>query len=170
MQIESILIFIVFVVISTFASKRKTAQQRQQQQQQTQKTTTAVSPKPMPQKSSKRTLQDLFREMQQELETEYREVQETASNSKKTVMAPTTAPETRHPFTYERTRPDIKGPTATTAKEKKLMKANATRMKSPVYEDEIKDTPSDTIIDLSQDSVLKGIIFSEILGKPKALK
>lgn len=39
--------------------------------------------------------------------------------------------------------------------------------KSSIYQEAIGDTDSQTIVSLSKEKILNGIIFSEILGKPK---
>lgn len=171
MQIESILIFIAFVVITSLASKRKEAQQKQRQQQkretQTQTKQVQTQPKQVKQqKPVKRTLQDLFREMQQEMETEY----------KKATTSSTTAPSTQKKeqpaatFTYESTDPRIGAPSARTVKDKKPTKPSVVKKKSSVYENEIKDQSVEVGFKMSEEAVLNGIIFSEVMGKPKAMR
>lgn len=81
MQIESILIFIAFVVITSLANKRKEAQQKQRQQQKRQTPTQTTQKKQ--QRPGKRTLQDLFHEMQQELEAEYKKATDMSGANKK---------------------------------------------------------------------------------------
>lgn len=167
MQVESILIFIAFVVISSFANKRKEAQhkQRQQQKHQTQtKPTQATQQKP-----GKRTLQDLFREMQQEVESEYKKVTELTGDRKKQ-EAPATQKKAKPAatFTYESTDPRIDAPSAGTLKEKKPIKPSFVNKKSPVYKDEINDQSVEVGFNMTEEAILNGIIFSEVIGKPKA--
>ncbi len=168
MQIESILIFIVFVVISSFANKRKEAQNRQRQQQKRQ---TQTKPTQTTQKPGKRTLQDLFREMQQEVESEYKKVTELTGDRKKQ-EAPTTQKKAKPAatFTYESTDPRIDAPSARTLKEKKPIKPSFVNKKSPVYKDEIKDQSVEVGFNMTEEAILNGIIFSEVIGKPKAMR
>jgi len=172
MQIESILIFIAFVVLSSFANRRKEAQhkQRQQQKRQTQtKPTQATQQKQ--QKPGKRTLQDLFREMQQEMESEYKKVTE-LTGDRKNQEAPTTQKKAKPAatFTYESTDPRIDAPSARTLKEKKPIKPSFVSKKSTVYEDEIKDQSVEVGFNMTEEAILNGIIFSEVIGKPKAMQ
>jgi methionyl-tRNA formyltransferase len=46
----------------------------------------------------------------------------------------------------------------------------AQKKKSPIYANEIKDKHQEIDIDLTEENILNGIIFSEILGKPISLR
>ncbi len=169
MQIESILIFILFVVVSSFANKRKEAQHKQRQQQKRQ--TQTQPSKTTQQKPGKRTLQDLFREMQQEVESEYKKVTELAGDKKKqSAPAIQKKEKSAATFTYESTDPRIDAPSARTLKEKKPIKPSFTNKKSPVYKDEIKDQSFEVGFDMTEEAILNGIIFSEVIGKPKSMR
>ncbi|MDW7670307.1 MAG: hypothetical protein SCK57_12135 [Bacillota bacterium] len=173
MQIESILIFVAFVIISSLANKRKQAQQQQRQQRKQQTDQRPQQSRQQPpnqqQKSSstaqrpmKRTLQDLFREMQQEMQEEYHRTREQAKK---------TPAEEAKPFA-----PKSNGNVAAsqmlqqTAKKLPAEPTKTQKKKSPIYTDEIKDKPNGIDIDLTDENILNGIIFSEILGKPKSLR
>jgi hypothetical protein len=172
MQIESILIFVAFVIISSLANKRKQAQQQQRQQRkqpldQRQQQSRQQLPKQQQKPSSssqrpkKRTLQDLFREMQQEMETEYRRTTEPAKKP----------PSETKPFTKE----SIGNVTASQKLQETTRKlpaepTKAQKKKSPIYANEIKDKHQEIDIDLTEENILNGIIFSEILGKPISLR
>lgn len=169
MQIESILIFIVFVVISSLANKRKEAQQKQRQQQKRQTPTQATQTKK--QRPGKRTLQDLFHEMQQELEVEYKKATEMSGANKKQpaqTIKKKEAPEA--PFTYESTDSRIGAPTARTLKERKQLTPSYKKKNSPIYKDEIRDQSEEIGFNMSEEAILNGIIFSEVIGKPKSMR
>lgn len=169
MQIESILIFIAFVVITSLANKRKEAQHKQRQQQKRQTPTQATQPKP--QKTGKRSLQDLFHEMQRELEAEYKKTTETSgTNKKQAAQTIQKKEETAAPFTYESTDPRVGAPTARTLKEKKPLTPSNKKKNSPVYMHEIKDQSEEIGFNLSEEAILNGIIFSEVIGKPKSMR
>lgn len=172
MQIESILIFVAFVIISSLANKRKQAQQQQRQQQKQQldqkpQQIRQQQPKQQQKSSSaaqrpkKRTLQDLFLEMQQGMEAEYRR---TTESEKK-------PPAETKPFAREATG-NVAAPQMLqkTAKRMPAEPTKAQKEKSPIYADEIKDKPNGIDIDLTEENILNGIIFSEILGKPISLR
>lgn len=169
MQIESILIFIAFVVITSLANKRKEAQHKQRQQQKRQTPTQSTQTKQ--QKPVKRTLQDLFHEMQQELENEYKKATETSETKKKQVVQTLQKKEkSEAPFTYESTDSRIEAPKARTLKEKKPLTPSYTKKNSPVYKNEIKDLPNEIGFNMTEEAILNGIIFSEVMGKPKSMR
>jgi hypothetical protein len=158
MQIESILIFIAFIVISSLFNRKKQAQQ-QRNRQESQKPTESrqarpqqTAPRPAPRK---RTLQDVFREMQQELERDFRPAEPDRSLAEQKAKA-------------ERIRRDQQ-----TEPVKQAMPPGPTREqkpKSPVYAGEIKDQPVQVGFQMTEESILNGIIFSEVIGKPKSKK
>jgi hypothetical protein len=47
------------------------------------------------------------------------------------------------------------------------LSTSTTDEKSSIYQEAIGDTDSQTIISFSKENILNGIIFSEILGKPR---
>lgn len=177
MQIESILIFIAFIVISSMANKRKQAQQQQRQQRkplenqlpsanaggpQAKQPSRAPSPRPV-----KKSLQDLFREMQQELEAEFKRASEPTPEERSLEMKdPSVGTEPVRPTT---TTPK-KSTASKRAPGKMAEPSEAMKRKSPIYGNEIKEKPHQAAIELTEEALLNGIIFSEVLGKPKSLR
>lgn len=165
MQIESILIFVVLIALTSFSNKKKQAQQQRkkqqgtatsQQQRQTQKTPPVTS---APQ-TKKRSLQDVFKEMQSELETEYNkkaDSQRKDPDLEQTVPSQKTDLKEKKVLGTEKKKKNMKPPEPT----------EELKQKSPIYASEIKDRTPFKKLDINQHTVFNGIIFSEILGKPK---
>ncbi|SMP39498.1 hypothetical protein [Anoxynatronum buryatiense] len=180
MQIESILIFIVFVVISSMANRRKQAQQRQQRQQpqpmeNQQPKVAASQPKtqhpsqpPKPARPAKRTLQDLFREMQQELVDEFKQASEQVPEDRSLEMQDP-AMVTRSAKSSVTAAAKNRGAGQSTDG-RNVEPSETMKRKSPIYGNEIKEMPKTAAIELTEETVLNGIIFSEILGKPKSMR
>ena len=157
MQIESILIFIAIVVVSSlFNRKKQSQQQRNKQESQKPSESRQERPRQTTRKPAtrKRTLQDVFREMQQELERDLRpeepdrSLTEQKSKSERMIRDQKSQPVKQTGMPPEPTREQ--------------------KRKSPIYGGEIEDQPIAIGFEMTEQSILNGIIFSEIIGKPKS--
>ncbi|SFH57353.1 hypothetical protein SAMN05192551_101591 [Tindallia magadiensis] len=160
MQIESILIFVVLIALSSLTNKRKQAQQQRKKQQtvttrqsdiETASSPVETSSQKSKQPKGKRTLQDILREMQNDLaaESQEKEIKEESKENK--------------------TTPIHKEKSTKKAQKKKSIPEPSKEVKqqSPIYANEIKDNLSSRRLQVNQQSIYNGIVFSEILGKPK---
>ena len=167
MQIESILIFVVLIALTSLANKRKKAQQHHKKQQPTyrpqqapENTNPPVS-EAKPKRSQKRSLQDIFSEMQSELEAEYKKA------SGVDVQKNQPQQQQRAEKAIAKKKSAAEKSQKTSAKRDVPEPSEETKKKSPIYGNEIRDTGRSQGIEINAQTVLNGIIFSEILGKPK---
>ncbi len=167
MQIESILIFVVLIALSSLLNKKKQGQQQRRNQQKTmtsqqqeQKSTPNSPVGKTAAPSKKRSLQDIFREMQSELEAEYKKTTGEQESDQYEVK----------PAPIKKSDSADKKVSATKDKKKRMKPpepTEKTKQNSPIYSYEIKDEIPFKSLKINQDTVFNGIIFSEILGKPK---
>ncbi|RQD69776.1 MAG: hypothetical protein D5S00_05955 [Tindallia sp. MSAO_Bac2] len=172
MQIESILIFVVLIALTSLSNKRKQAQQQRKKQQKTARTqqqepknTTAQTMTKEPSRNKgKKSLQDIFREMQSELELEYgmdkaEQKKQDVENTEKSLKSTQPSDMKAHNKSVDRKkagrRKEVREPT------------EETKQNSPIYTDEIKDEAKPRSLEINSKTVFNGVIFSEILGKPK---
>ncbi len=170
MQIESILIFVVLVALSSLLNKKKenkrqenkrrTPEVTQSQQQETQR----KPPRSQPAAKGKRTLQDLFKEMQAELETAAKPHQPQEDEPKQSgeAISRVEADESqRRKEALQRKREAQKRRSVPDPEKER-------DAQSVLYRNEIRDRKPQTRLDFGPQSVVNGILYAEILGKPKS--
>ncbi|KAB3535350.1 hypothetical protein F8154_06690 [Alkaliphilus pronyensis] len=170
MNFESIIIFVIIGILSSIFNKSKQQQRRKPRQQQN----TRLNPTKEPTRSNSTTvkkhlgLEDMLKDLHKDINTVFGEYKDT-QEAKKTVKAKKTKvvneariqPELE---TYEEDTRSLKE-TKYTVEDSV---ANPPNEIGSVYEKEIGDPQID--LSLNESSLVKGIIMSEILGKPKSMQ